>query len=628
MDHLFLSFQAALAGRYSIDRELGRGGMGIVFLAREVHLDRLVAIKLLPPELAARNDLRERFLREAQLAARLSHPNIIPIHAVEETDGFVYYVMAFVEGETLAQRVQARGPLSGTEAIRVFREVAWALAHAHSQGIVHRDVKPDNIMLESATGRVLVADFGIAVVSNATQNDGISGTPDFMSPEQALGEPVDARSDVYALGASAFYAVSGHLPFDATTAADALSRRVVASAPSLASTGVPVPRKLAQVIDKCLARFSNDRPHSAQAVADELGVALEQRREMPAALRAFVRRNGRMDGAGTILGLFGGLAASVVTSAIAGGTAGVTVLVATFVAMPIAFSVNAARQLLQLGFTQADLTPAFRAELEASREERNLHVPSKWSIRSIAERMLQRGAEVFAALSVLGFILSSLSADPVDRAVLSAVAGLMMSMAVAAGLGFLAMVQTRRDVDNEFWNALWTGRFGTAAFAIARRLRGSKPVNRAMTHRATELSLGIAAVQLFESLPKADRASLGDLPALLEKLQHDAHTLRVRNEQLADALTQSSTGGADVHRDVLLEEQQLVQQRMREAVAALENIRLGLLRLHAGTQTLESLTTHVREASLLTADVNRLAQANEEVERLLEYPRPLEPTPA
>src|SRR3954469_25769739 len=134
LDALFLGFQLALAGRYSIDRELGRGGTGVVYLAREVHLDRLVAIKLLPPDRAADPALRERFLREARLAAKLSHPNIIPIHAVDETGEFVYFVMAFIDGETLAHRVRTRGPLSSSEGSRVLREVAWALAYAHGQG--------------------------------------------------------------------------------------------------------------------------------------------------------------------------------------------------------------------------------------------------------------------------------------------------------------------------------------------------------------------------------------------------------------------------------------------------------------------------------------------------------------
>src|SRR4029077_3056649 len=161
-DRLFLDFQSALAGRYSLERELGRGGMGIVYLAREVRLDRLVAIKLLPPARASDGRLRDRFLREARTAAKLSHPHIIPIFAVDEVGEFVFFAMAYVAGETLTERVSRRGPLPPSDAARVLREVAWALAYAHSQGLVHRDVKPDNIMLEETTGRALVADFGIA----------------------------------------------------------------------------------------------------------------------------------------------------------------------------------------------------------------------------------------------------------------------------------------------------------------------------------------------------------------------------------------------------------------------------------------------------------------------------------
>src|SRR5258705_96788 len=196
-DRLFIDFQSALAGRYSLERELGRGGMGVVYLAREVRLDRSVAIKLLPPSKTADHKLRERFLREARTAAKLSHPNIIPIHAVEEIGEFVFFAMAYVDGETLTERVRQRGPMPPSEGARVLRDVAWALAYAPGPGVIHRDVKPDNILLES-TGRVLVADFGIAGIvagAGALAGGEVIGTPEFMSPEQALGEAVDARCE-------------------------------------------------------------------------------------------------------------------------------------------------------------------------------------------------------------------------------------------------------------------------------------------------------------------------------------------------------------------------------------------------------------------------------------------------
>src|SRR5215813_12080684 len=168
----FLDLQAALAGEYSLQRELGRGGMGVVYLARDVQLDRDVAIKVLPAHLARNPEARERFVREARMAAGLSHPHIVPIHRVgevppglpERSEGprFVFFVMSYVEGETLGERIRTRGPLPPADVTRVMREVAWALAYAHGHGIVHRDVKPDNILLEAGTGRAVVTDFGIA----------------------------------------------------------------------------------------------------------------------------------------------------------------------------------------------------------------------------------------------------------------------------------------------------------------------------------------------------------------------------------------------------------------------------------------------------------------------------------
>src|SRR3978361_892265 len=161
----FLDSQTALAGEYSLQRELGRGGMGIVYLARDVQLDRDVAIKVLPSHLARTAESRERFVREARTAAGLSHPHIVPIHRVGEAGGFVFFVMSYVAGGALGEAPRREGPPPPPEAMRVLREVAWALAYAHGRGIVPRDVKPDNILLEANTGRAMVTDFGIAHVS-------------------------------------------------------------------------------------------------------------------------------------------------------------------------------------------------------------------------------------------------------------------------------------------------------------------------------------------------------------------------------------------------------------------------------------------------------------------------------
>src|SRR5213595_3051555 len=224
----------ALAGRYVLERRLGRGGTGVVFLARELRLDRPVAIKLLDPPKAGDPIARRRFLGEARTAAQLSHPNIVPIFSVDECADVVFFAMAYVDGQTLGQRIREHGPLSPEESARMLREVARALAHAHERGVVHRDVKPDNILLDAATGRALVSDFGIARVGGGTGSTGpweVVGTADYMSPEQA-----------------------GRLPFEAPDCYAMLARHITEPPPPLASVAPGVPRRLAQVIDRCLLK--------------------------------------------------------------------------------------------------------------------------------------------------------------------------------------------------------------------------------------------------------------------------------------------------------------------------------------------------------------------------------------
>jgi eukaryotic-like serine/threonine-protein kinase len=206
-----------LAGRYSIARELGAGGMATVYLAEDVKHHRKVAIKVLHPELSAVLG-PERFLKEIELTANLQHPHILPLFDSGSADGLLYYVMPYVEGETLRQRLEREQQLPITDALRIATEVADALEYAHKRGVVHRDVKPENILLHD--GRPLVADFGIALAvqqaggARMTQTGMSLGTPQYMAPEQAMGDKsVDHRADIYALGAITYEMLAGEPPF-------------------------------------------------------------------------------------------------------------------------------------------------------------------------------------------------------------------------------------------------------------------------------------------------------------------------------------------------------------------------------------------------------------------------------
>lgn len=268
-----------ISAQYKFERELGRGGMGLVYLARELRLDRLVAVKVLPPHLGSQPTIRERFLREARTAAQLSHPNIVPIYRAEEIEGFAYFAMAYIEGENLAERVRDRGPLPPAEVVRVLREAAWALAYAHARGVVHRDIKAANIMIERGSGRAVVTDFGIARDADAASITGsgeVVGTVHYMSPEQANSAPMDGRSDLYSLGVAGFFALSARLPFEGDNPAAILLAVATRQAPSLAEVAGQVPRPLVEVIDRCLAHEPEARYATGEDFAAALTHALER----------------------------------------------------------------------------------------------------------------------------------------------------------------------------------------------------------------------------------------------------------------------------------------------------------------------------------------------------------------
>jgi predicted Ser/Thr protein kinase len=620
---VFLEFQLAVAGRYSIDRELGRGGMGIVYLAREVQLDRHVAIKLLPPDRAVDIDVRGRFVREARMAAKLSHPNIIPIFAVDEVEGFVFYVMAYVEGETLGERVRARGPLSTTEATRVLREVAWALGHAHAQGVVHRDVKPENILLERGSGRALVTDFGIASALGAEEGPAIAGTPEYMSPEQALGGELDARSDVYGLGATAFFAVSGRTPFQGARAVDVVAQQVATPAPSLASVGATVPRRLAHVIERCLAKAPHERPASAQSLADQLGSAVEQRREVPAVLRAFVKRDGRVVGPGAFVAAYLSVGAGFALVAELGVISAVGILGATLTGIPLAVMSWGARGILRRGFSQADLGLAFDHEIEQLREE--FHAAGR-----VERPRLNRAAGI-VAVSGVTMLIAGIATPilffgvPWVGPVLSAVGGLS---ALAGAIVRTVLAGRRPQLGVERWRKLWMGRIGSLAFKLAKRIGGHPIAGASTTHRATEMAIGMAAGELFAALPKETQRALGDVPTVVANLQRDATELRATIERLNDSLGDAGAGADGPDYAELRELRDELTARHKQAITALETTRLDLLRLHAGAIKVDGFTTHFDQAGEVASEVRRLLEARGELERFLRYPAQARETPA
>ena len=270
----------ALGAAYTIEGEIGRGGMGVVYRARDERLQRRVAIKVLPPELAFQQDIRERFTREAQTAARLSHPHIVPIHSVGEGRGLVYFVMGYVDGESVAARIRRRGQLPVEEARRIMKETADALSAAHSLSVIHRDIKPDNILLEGTRGRVMVTDFGIAKALSSTSGATLTGigvaigTPAFMSPEQAAGErDIDGRSDLYSLGIVTYQMLTGELPFNAPSVAGILMKQITEAAPDLRRKRPDIPEDLALAVARCLEKD----PQNRWPTADALRRALESR---------------------------------------------------------------------------------------------------------------------------------------------------------------------------------------------------------------------------------------------------------------------------------------------------------------------------------------------------------------
>lgn len=648
----FLGLQRALAGQYSLERELGRGGMGVVLLAREIVLDRPVAIKVLLATVANDPVSRERFLREARIAGSLFHPNIVPIHRVDIVEEFVFFVMGYVDGVTVSARVNGGETLEISEAVRVLRDVAWALSYAHERGIVHRDVKPENIIIERNSGRALVVDFGIAQLhgtQHLTAEGQLIGSAHCMSPEQISGGAVDGRSDLYALGIVAHVLLHGQAPFESPVLATLLAMQLTKEPPSIVSLVPALPARVGAAIDRCLKKNREER---FATISEFLEAIAEADREevLPEALRAWV--------AGTdVLG--GGFLVSLLTT---------FVLVASTIApWPILFVpvlwvfgdvFRTIGRLLTQGFQVRELRRALASEVERARH----HLKLSARPRLADWALLRRFAKLFTASALVAagvwwfvsYVEIPLPAVAPKRtsailrivvtkeisglmAIVSTVAAALFAMVAefVAPSSLSALLDLRR-----YQFRLWIWNHTRARWL--RLLYGRQKLAPSQINtdgRRTEAILGSAILAIYEALPKATQRDLRHLPSIADVLTDRTVQLRERIENLERlaalggrlSVLGSSVSGDKKHTGVdftsrtsiedvseaLAESRLNLKRRLELTVAALEGLRLDLLRLYAGNNDTVKLYEDMDAATRLGDEIDRLLSSRIEVDQLL-----------
>jgi eukaryotic-like serine/threonine-protein kinase len=515
----------------------------------------------------------------------------------------------------------------------VLREVSWALAYAHGRGIVHRDVKPDNILLEAATGRALVTDFGIAAgggdVVHSTDPGKITGTAHFMSPEQAANELVDGRSDIYSLGVVGYLAVSGRLPFETSNLPALLLKQATEEAPSVMKAAPGLPPALGAAIDRCLALAPEERFADGEAVAAALVPAAETRPALPPSLRAWL---GAINPATpAYLG-----AIAVFTMATLGNLANmyevgtlsnpkrifeVSMLALLAVAPVFAmlgFHVNQARKLFRSGHTLGDLRTALDiAASERSEGEAVTAEPEKPRDRALRAAFYGVGTWGFVTLvMLLTGVIHERTIGPWP---------MVIPFFTFVGLGVTCNVldvpmlpRFIRDlIKGGLRERLWRSKVGSW---VARLLGAPERSQLAgsSAFRATEVALGLAAAELFAALPQVHRDQLAELPAIVASLEARAAEARAE----IDVVAAMAAGSEDA--EILAARRQAAANRLAESVASLEGIRLDLLRLHADASNLAPLTTLMDAARVLSEDLSRIADAQREVESAVRT-RKLEP---
>ena len=473
------ALQRELGERYRIERELGRGGMGVVYQARDLKLDRLIALKVLPEEYAADTALRARFLLETRTAASFSHPNIVPVHAIVERPRLIAYSMGFVEGESVSQRVARSGPLTVREIVRLLQDVGYALAYAHGRGVVHRDIKPENIMLERATGRALLMDFGISRVmenraaAGLTRVGEVVGTPEYMSPEQAAGDTVDGRSDLYSLGLVAWYAITGRTAMTGETTQKILVKQLTEPVPAIESVRPELPDLLSAAIDRCVAKVPEARFATAEALVEAVDNSQLAGPDIPLPVRSFVSE---LELLSTVFFLLV-LVAWTVSRAIARLGSSFDALVPVVVLVGIGLTrllqlFSDARHLAEMGYAPEDVLKGMQGvydERESVRQSRRAN-PLTQRRRRTTVRMALLMLVIAAGLIGIELVTRRKLASGAYAIPAWALVPLFTGLALTgAGIALLARTPFRAPPPERIFRRVWMGPVGRAFLRLAAR---------------------------------------------------------------------------------------------------------------------------------------------------------------
>jgi len=624
----FERLQAALAGTWSIERQLGRGGMGTVYLARDVALGRPVALKVLHPALAADPDQRGRFLREARTGARLSHPHIVPIYAVEAQDDLVYFVMGLVDGESVGDRLRREGPIQDTDAERILREVAWALSYAHAMGIVHRDVTIENILLERQTGRAMLADFGIAAAIDRDGEEPLLGTPSYLAPEVIQGAPASPASDLYALGVTGWTMLSGRAPFIADDTPALLLKHLTEPVPPLLRAAPATSSRLARAVEAAMTKDPAERPDGAEAWLASLAgggeaVVLAEPLRRWVTRWEMVRPFYALGMTVTAMLSLGSLAMSRTGL---GHLPDLGFVLAAL--LPVAISVGIVhlgielatlRRLARDGFRHGDLVQA----LNRARQAAVRAGPKSASL-------LGRVVNDLAWTGLLTYLVLAMFLDVLLpdwgrgnwhlRGLQYQFYSTIMQYAYVAfwsGLGFNFLVPSFHFKPDGWWARLrdgfWASRLGAGMLRLASVGLGKSAGTERTLHRPTELVLDLAIEEMWQALPPATRQATADLPRIVRALSNrmtearelraSLHAPQVRRSAEADAL------------DARL------AARQERSLIALERLRLVLGKAGAAAAMSGELTAKLHDARVLEQEMLMELGAHADVKRLLRQGR-------